>query len=120
MSNRVLWFVFGDVTYWSFEVGEEECLAGTLWSGDDVEAALQNFEAWLELFLDINTPDMIGLGKDAAIEDHRKATCDACYAVAKLQAGKHDIRIFDVDFEADLPSPTKSPPAIGKRFGSPN
>jgi|GEM_PF-5840767 len=120
MRDRVLWFVFGDVTYWSFAVGEEECLAGTLWSGANAEASLQNFEAWLELFLDINKPDMIGMGLDASIEPERRARCEACYDITRLQAGKHDIRTFNVDLDGGMAATPKQIAQIGKRFGSPN
>lgn len=119
MSDRVLWFVFGDVTYWSFTVDEEECLAGTLWSGADTETALQNFEAWLELFLDINKPDMIGLGMDALIETDRKATCEACHAVTQLLAKKKRIHTLTVDMETDSHSMPKSASPDSKPFGPP-
>jgi len=119
MSDRVLWFVFGDVTYWSFAIGEEESLAGTLWSGADTEASLQNFEAWLELFLDINKPEMIGLGIDLANDPSRRARCEACYDITQLQARKHGIRTFNVDLQTDAPEGSKQVAETKKRFGPP-
>ena len=120
MNNRVLWFIFGDVTYWSFAVDDEETLAGTLWSGANTEMALENFEAWLETFLEINKPHMIGLGMDRQLEKHRKINCEACFAVTELQADKHGIQTFNVDLSPNTPAPIKSVRRPPKSFGSPN
>ena len=120
MSNRVLWFFFGDVTYWSFEIDEEEMLAGTLWSGTDTQVALQNFEAWLETFLDINQPQMVGLGIDRTVSGFRKDNCEACYAVVQLQADKYEIQTFDVDLDVSAPSSVTAISLANKPTSSPS
>ena len=97
MSERVLWFMFGDIAYWSFTIDDEELLAGTLSSGPNLEIAFHIFEVWLDFFLEFNAPDIIGVGLETPMHESKRDLAEGWYALTEMQAKKYKIRTFDID-----------------------